>query len=792
MASKAVEILMRFTLDRQGQKAVSNNLTELKKTLDNMRAEAEKTRTALANAIKSAADEAPRLQQELETIETTIRSIEQEATDTFAKQYVDAARKAAEETQNLAERAGRLGVALGAAGGAGLLAMGGLASKYAEFSGMAEDTSRAWLDTSDRIEQAQLRLGRASAQALDPWRNALAGILEQMASIAEQNPGTMSGMAAGAVAAAGAGGGLAAVSQGIRLVADMKFLSAVALQKTAAQDMLKAAGIQAGAATAMKGAGAAGSAGKVLSMAGIAGLLGTAGTAAGVVGGGMYLGNLAGKKVSGGTGIEHFAAIGAHGVGYLVGGEQKANEFFTAVGKLTGALDESTAAAMEAAMAEKELATNRILPEEAVNSYIAYRQQEAQAEEQYSQQRAQIVEEYASQRKQIEEQYEQDRTNIVEQYAERRAQITENYEKRQTEATKNYNRTIERQARDFAQNEARIQADYYRQRSEMVKDYHEDVQRAEEDHQRRMRQMQMEHQARSDDLIAARDALGLAREMRDYENNRQQVEDEHQIDMKRHSQDFAEQLREMEANFREQRQRRLEDYQQRLADQEEDFQRQQEQAQEAYEAQLQDLEDAEQEQLSALEQSYQDQLTELEQHKRDMLAKLKQQYLSEKNARDQAFRDQLRQMKLFHGDQLTAWEAFYDRMREELQDFIDETSASSDIDVADSSNNDSGGSGGKKARASGGYASFGEYLLGERGTEFVMSAPATQAAERMIGGRLDQQNILAAMSGRNGGGMVVNLHLPSGVMSMADRRAIINASSESALNGLARALEMVK
>jgi hypothetical protein len=173
-----------------------------------------------------------------------------------------------------------------------------------------------------------------------------------------------------------------------------------------------------------------------------------------------------------------------------------------------------------------------------------------------------------------------------------------------------------------------------------------------------------------------------------------------------------------------------------------------------------------------------------------MLNSLKQQYLAEKNARAQAFTDQLRQLNVFTSDQMSAWNDFYDRMRDELEAFIEDMTEE-DVTVPNTSTSSSSSAGGqsKAGRASGGYASYGRYWLGERGEEFVLSSSTTQAAERLVGNRLNQQNVLGALGGS--GTMIVNLNLPGGRMSIRDRQAIITQSRDAALNGLAQALDMV-
>ena len=58
-------------------------------------------------------------------------------------------------------------------------------------------------------------------------------------------------------------------------------------------------------------------------------------------------------------------------------------------------------------------------------------------------------------------------------------------------------------------------------------------------------------------------------------------------------------------------------------------------------------------------------------------------------------------------------------------------------------------------RASGGYASFGQYTLGEGGTEFVLNNQTTFMMEKLLGGPLSQNSVMNGMN-RSSGGAAIN------------------------------------
>ena len=75
-------------------------------------------------------------------------------------------------------------------------------------------------------------------------------------------------------------------------------------------------------------------------------------------------------------------------------------------------------------------------------------------------------------------------------------------------------------------------------------------------------------------------------------------------------------------------------------------------------------------------------------------------------------------------------------------------------------------------QAAGGYAYPGHYYQrGEQGVEYVMDAPTTKYAQSIVGGRLTQQNLIAAMISGRSGGSSSSMYNDNRTMSMSGMTA---------------------
>lgn len=490
-----------------------------------------------------------------------------------------------------------------------------------------------------------------------------------------------------------------AVVTGVGLSAAGKAASTVASLLVLKQ--LFAGGALAGGAAAGTGAGAA--------------IAGGAAVAAPFLfaGSGAVMGSNISKGL-GNMGLDEFlgkgSTVGAYYLGKLFGGPEKAAQWGMSVGKLTKQIENLDSAATKTASDLQPSAA-------AVDAFISYRQQEREAEQTYSQERLQIVKNYTQQMAEAEETYQSQRADLVRDFAQSLADSQEQLRHQQAIA-----------ARDFARYEAQSEDDYYRQRTKASREYSVEIQRMEADHQRKMLQAQAEHLGRVDELTDKRDALGLWRENQNYERQRSADEAEYNVEAGRRSQDFAVRLAEMENEFSIQRERRQQAFQQQIADQN---------AEAAYQAQREKIQF--EAKLKKMDAEHKAEMAKLEAQKNDKLRELDSNYRQERAKRLAAFNDQLRDIDATLMGERSLRQAYYNAMSQDLQTWL--------ISMRGQFRSNLPGYY-VGSRASGGYVNSGLWQM--HNGEFVMNAATTSLAERLAGQRLNQNTIMAMLTGGRG------------------------------------------
>lgn len=145
-----------------------------------------------------------------------------------------------------------------------------LAKKYIDNTEESNEITQRWAASTERVQAAQMRIGKIAAEAVLPLYEKLADIAEKAADFVEKNPGVIEGGLKASIVAAGLGGIGLLVAKGISLKADLGMIAVGNMQLKAAQIMATAAANQLAAATGGKVAGAAtatGAAGKVATAA---------------------------------------------------------------------------------------------------------------------------------------------------------------------------------------------------------------------------------------------------------------------------------------------------------------------------------------------------------------------------------------------------------------------------------------------------------------------------------------------------------------------------------------------
>lgn len=705
MADNLSEVFLAILLDKAAQRDLQSGLSAVEKELG-----------------KLDDIQLRKLSLELESVEEVTSELQQR----FAT-----ARQEAEKFNTVSEKLSRNSTMLFAAGAA---VVGGLALsaqnyvKFVEGAGITGDeTAERWIAASKRVKNAQLNLGQASAQALLPILEKAAELAEKTASFINQNPEVVQAALNTGLVVATLGAVGIAVSKGIRLYADFKYLAATAefeLGTRRFENSVK----EYLAGTFLPGLNK----GKAAAEGSGAGLVGTIAISAIAIAAGVAISKAIVDAVSAGLANTDFgrkideaqkrAAEGGRAYPGINIYARKGLEEVDKAAQDAGASTEKLANGLRDFQGEADLAA-------ATKAFISYRQQEAQAEKQYGEQRSSIVKQGLAQINNIEANYQSQRANLIKQNERATASALANFNFQQGQA-----------AAQFAQQEAQASKQYQQSRKETQEAARQEELKATQDHQRELRKLQEEHEDKVLDLVASRDALGLVRENRDFNRKQREAEEEFRVESQRRRQETRQKIRDLDEQYQQERAKAREEFNFRQQQAAEQFKFQQAQAKAQFDQRLKDLD----EQHSA-------ELAKARQQQAEKLRELELQFRQEQVARRNAFYDILRDLNANLLNEENIRNQYYARMQQDLVKFLSNTAASV------------GGAGSNlPGYQSGGYTPEGA-IRAHRG-EFVADRQSTRALENLIGGRLTQQNLQAFASG--GGQTVINATFPGGMISM--------------------------
>lgn len=647
---------------------------------------------------------------------------EGEALEVFAAQLDEYAMMAEEITQSIRDRQAQLKAEAAQlrqnaetiqrysqgfliAGGAITGGFIAAATRYIATADKSDKITKQWLATSEKLNQAQQRIGKSAAQVLLPIYEKLGNILDRISRVAETNPKALEAIFGTGVGLTLVGVLGMAVSRGIRMVADVKMLFASNQQLIAGQLMSKAAKDQLAAAGLFQKFSLKGLLGKagLLTAGGGATLAG--GLLAGVLGvvGGAAINDLITKKTGKGATTAQFATVGAFNLGTNVfsplaqrfgnmspeEAQRKTAVFTALIGKLTGALDESSP------LLQKVTASLQQMNDELSDSEKALR-------------------EWQREDKRLVEEANQERLRITEEYNRREKALRMNLVMQLNQASAEMNYQSGELLRSFNEANQKAEADYQQARAEIIADSSEQIQDIERDHQRNMEQMVKEHNQRSAELIAARDALGYVKEQRRFADAQREAERQVSEAIAREQEETAKRLEELSIRHREEAREREKAYE----DQRRELSRHQGQV-------LQDLRLAYLRERQELRNAKQQELQELQ-------AALERERYLKMSHYNQIIRDlggvQITQPPTYGGGGTTQTPVFGSYGS-------NYNPYSSPYDIRN------------RGYAAGGYAR-GPIMTGEKGYEFVMSHDTTRAAEKLLGGTLSQQSLMRGLQGQ--------------------------------------------
>lgn len=613
------------------------------------------------------------------------------------------------------------------------------ANDFVKTMGTINSTSLEWMQTQQSIKDSWTEIGGVVAQVMLPGLREAATIMKSVADFAQQHPELVS-------AALTIGGIMTAIGAITMLVGRIGMIM-VELQYLS---------------TVMGGAGGA---------AGVGGMLGrlSGGAAGGAIGGALStLGTVTIVATSLIIGAEVGSLIGNAIAQEIYGKDYKqqniGDALMTAVrltetpinlfGKLVASIDPQLTNFANSITLAYDKVNNTIGGLIGATGYGGGAAGAgAPSQTLVTQQEAQLVMQYEQQMADATKNYEQQRADTVQQSEQQMAEATQQYEQQRADTVAQFEQQMAQQARDFAEQQARAQRDFTEQQDKALRDYNEQVAKSNRDfqvsqanaarsHQLELQRLEEEHNTRMQDLISARDALGVVKEQQSYVAQVNQSNAQFDLQRSEAAQQHAMQLADMKQNFMQQRADALAAYNQQRQD-----------ALDAYNQRVADEQQQEADRLAQMDANHKLEMAKLAQQEQDKLQKLTDAYNKQVDTIQSAFVDRLDALDstIFASTQnfisfMTQAAADAAKMLQQEQQDIAMLQGSSSLLTL------------PPGKAYGGYAPYGLYRLGDTpgggpgGPEYVLNSQTTRLAERIMGGSLTQQNLLAALMGNKGVG----------------------------------------
>ena len=725
---KTLQILLRFALDSGAIARVKSGVSSIEKELDATREKAIQTQKALLDMKEGA----------------------QQAGKSFAKIFA---------------------TGVGITGG-----IFALASKYVADAKVATDTTKEWMAQTERLASAQSRIGAVFAKEALPLLKQAADLAGKAATFAEQNPDIVKAALNVGLVTATIGALGMAVSKGIQLYADAKMIVVGAQQLMAGKLMAQAAQEQLAAAAASKMSGGQ-IAQNLRGQFGLGGAAAGGGTAASsavlpivttvvslLVGSylGTKLGNMGGKAIYGNDWEEkgfvetmkdvwkttrqitllasplHILAGEAEKLGIISNNTRVS--IFELQKSILGLGDSSkhgVGAKVDSSGLSKARQTTDT-EKQIVDAYVQMLEDEKRATEQYHADRNRLLAQYNRQSFEMSSQHARQVAQAERQYQQTIAGITSNYQQQSVASEQAYNA----------------------QRQQVIRDGGEAIRQIEQRHQENLRRLTEEHNERVTDLVSQRDALGLVKEMRDFNKRKSELDRETNQEIAARRRDLAIRLQDMAKAHAQERAQRLNDYKNQMIEAKTQYEEEKKQREEEYRAQS----------FAAFKA------------KAEALKQLDEQYKAEKQHRREAFIAQVKDLDSSMKNEQSRKREWYAAMLKDVEAFTKAYRES--LPSADDVSSGGGGHKGRfPVRDQGGYAQRGVYALAQDGRrEFVLSGATTKAAEAAIGGALSQSNIMRAMGGQ--GTITVYDHRRFDSRLTAEDRRAIQADTIQTLKGL--------
>ena len=774
------DISLKFILDEAAQKRVEAGASTLAEELAKVGVSMDQIKGAkFGDAVAKEVDKAAKSTKEKlnPALKETKDLIKEAKAEAALLQKQAAAMSSDLEKQRIASLRGAAGFIEGIGRGAligGTAVSGGIflaAKNYIKDAEESDELTRQWLASTKEIEKAQERIGRVAAQAVLPTLEKAAEIAGKVAGFVEAHPEIVEAAFNTGLFVAGFGALSIAVSKGIKLFADVKYLLTIPVQLEAAKLQDRAATKQLEAAalrlkelgvsipTAVSPAAGAGGVGGLLAGGTLATIITTlVAPAVGAIVGDKIFDAIEGRDVKFNdyiTTAKQALALDAKNIGDLIGRSKTVvggvltdkqfdpnlgTKWFEKVAIALGLLEnkgEDAAKSLENVAANLDQVAGSLHESEIVAAFEKWKEDDAR-----------IVSEAAAERIKIVAAAEKAVSMETARNAARVSSINAAAAKRAESLTSNFLRA-----------DTKAEADYQEQRAKIIRDGGKEVRRIEDDHQERLRKLTLEHKERVEDLTASRDALGLAKEARRFNQAKAEEARSTREEIAKRREDIAVRLQEIDREHQIEQAQRLAQFQEAI--QENEAQRKEELKQAAI--------------------AHAEEMKQIREQRAAQLRELAETLTAERLRRREVFIEQIRDLDASLLGERGLKQRYYTLMLQDAEKWLAAYRAKLAAGSATAPTHDYTG-----------YAYSGLYRMAANGQpEYVLSGGATRAAEKIIGGRLTQDALLTAMvrGASQGGSRTVTLNDQRRInasVPLSERRALVRDTVEAIKQELRR------
>jgi len=743
-AGASFDILLQFSLDEEANKRVQSRTSTIEEELKRIQEQAKKTGQAVSTALQTTEKKAEATQKSIIKVGVALATLSNRAKKTSSevnqsldsnirkfKELEDAAGRVKQKASVVSSVAGR-GAAISGqsllAGGAivgGILAEANRFAKEEEAAGRATRATREWVKATEDLAKARSRVDTVLLRESLPLLQQAARVAAQAANFIEKNPQIVQAALKTGLVLAGLGAVGLAVSKGIKLVADITYITASATELIAAKLQKDAADKQLAAAAAQKITNRADDLrrafGQTPAPSSQTSLLASAGLiVAGIIASAAAVAWLDQLLEKSGFGQARRDAInqardqGARIYPGVLPPQERQLQAQLNQAQLAGDTEEVKHLRAELNNLGNQAGQTADDLNQAVTGLAGSANEQAivGAFTQWKEDDARLIREAAANRKKIIEDAERQIADITRNYAAQRVAINQRFNDSRASLVSSYTQDLQQAEQQYAANRAQI-----------IEDAGIEIQRIEEQHQENIRRMSLDHNQSVADLTAARDALGLAKEERQFSQQRLEAERETNREIAQRRQDVARRLADLAEQYAAERAQRQAQFAQQLAENEKRRQEELKQAAVAFQEQMKQARDSRAQQLRELQEALN---AERIRRREVFLAEIRDLdagLLGERELRNRHYSQMLAEAEAF----FAAWHALMP--------------TSSPFSAV------TGSAGGIPTRDSGGYADKGLYRMAWNGQrEFVMSGSMTRAAEKVIGGQLNQANLVQALT----------------------------------------------